>query len=72
MARPDVHPIQDAPPWPLEQRVHHLECALAKLWDEVWWHQLPFWRRWFYAAQGYRSPVRRFYVPLNEVDRGDD
>jgi hypothetical protein len=68
----DVHPIQDAPAIPLEQRVHRLEVALAKLWDEVWWHQLPFYRRWYYAAQGFRSPIRRFYVRLEDVDRAHD
>jgi len=34
---------------------------VAELWDEVWWHQLPFWRRWWYLAQGFRSPITRFY-----------
>ena len=70
MALPDIHPIQDAPAWPLERRVHHLECALAILWDQVWWMNLPFWRRCAYMAQGFRAPIRRFYRPLGEVAHG--
>ena len=58
----DVHPIQDAPPDKTpEQRIRHLELHLAMLWDEVWWHQLPFYRRWYYMAQGFRSPISNFY-----------
>lgn len=56
-----IHPIPDAPDLPLERRVHLLECHLARLWDEVWWHQLPFYERWWYWLQGYRSPIVRFY-----------
>jgi hypothetical protein len=49
-------------PATLERRVAILEDHLARLWDEVWWHQLPWHRRAFYRLQGYRSPIRTFYV----------
>lgn len=63
MAR-ERHPIQDSPPGASAmERIRHLELHLAMLWDEVWWHQLPFWRRWWYAAQGFSSPIQRFYEP---------
>jgi hypothetical protein len=55
------HPIQDSPPWPLEARIRWLELHLAMLWDEVWWHQLPFWKRWWYLSQGFHSPIQKFY-----------
>lgn len=60
------HPIPDAPDLPLPARVHLLECRLAQLWDEVWWHQLPWHRRLFYWLHGFRSPIRRFYVPVDD------
>lgn len=41
----EIHPIQDSPPWTLEQRVRHLELHLAMLWDQVWWMALPPERR---------------------------
>jgi hypothetical protein len=57
-----AHPIQDAPPGFTDaERIHLLEVHLAMLWDEVWWHQLPLWRRWFYWLQGFRSPITKFY-----------
>jgi hypothetical protein len=57
------HPIP-APPTglPLDQRVLLLENRLAQLWDEVWWHQLPWYRRLGYWLQGFRSPITRFYI----------
>lgn len=58
----EKHPISDCPDLSLEQRVQLLEIHLAQLWDEVWWHQLPFYRRWFYWLQGFRSPVQKFYT----------
>jgi hypothetical protein len=65
----DVHPIPDAPDWPIDRRVHHLECALSILWDHVWWRSLPWYRRLYYTAQGFKAPIGRFYVPLDEVSR---
>jgi len=61
------HPVP-APPTglPLELRVLLLENRLAQLWDEVWWHQLPWYRRLWYRLQGFRSPVRRFYLPYGD------
>lgn len=57
----DVHPIQDSPNLPLAERVQLLEIHLAQLWDEVWWHTLPWYRRLGYWLQGFRSPIRHFY-----------
>lgn len=34
-----------------------LRERVAQLWDEVWWHQLPWYRRLFYRLQGFRSPI---------------
>jgi hypothetical protein len=53
--------VQECPPLPLERRVHLLECHLARLWDEVWWHQLPWWKRLYYWLRGFRSPISSFY-----------
>jgi hypothetical protein len=63
----EQHPIQDDAPAPtveaLVREVHLLKCLTAQLWDEVWWHQLPFYRRWYYAlVEGHRSPIRSFYI----------
>lgn len=57
----DVHPIADAPDWPIEKRVHHLEVYLARLWDQVWWMQLPAERRKAYEDAGFTAPIPRFY-----------
>lgn len=66
MAKRERHPIPDAPDWPLERRLHHLEIYTAQLWDHVWWISLPFWRRWFYRLQGFRAPIiESFYVELD-------
>lgn len=70
---PDVHPIQDAPPnKTLVERVHFLECALGMLWDQVWWMNLTAEKRAEYEAQGFRAPIRRFYVPLDQVQHDGD
>ena len=58
---PERHPIQESPHLSTERRLQMLEIHLAQLWDEVWWHQLPAWRRALYWIQGFRSPIRRFY-----------
>lgn len=62
------HPIEHYPPGlSAEERCGLLECNLARLWDEVWWHQLPFYRRWYYTlVEGHRSPIRQFYLPHKE------
>jgi hypothetical protein len=65
LERPERHPIVQCPPVSLERRVQLLEHHLAQLWDEVWWHQLPWYRRAFYALIGYRSPITRFYEDAN-------
>jgi len=66
---PERHPIEDSPDLPIERRVQLLEIHLAQLWDEVWWHQLPFYRRWWYALRGFRSPILKFYEEV-EGDGG--
>ena len=60
---PERHPIPDAPAGKSAmERIHHLETHLAMLWDQVWWMQLPCYRRWYYRLQGFRAPIRRFYI----------
>ncbi len=66
MATRERHPVQECPPLPVERRVHLLECLLARLWDQVWWDGLPFWRRWYYRARGFRSPIPQFYEPRED------
>ena len=62
MAASEEHPIQDSPPGrSAYERIRWLELHLAMLWDEVWWHQLPFYKRWYYFSQGFRSPLQQFY-----------
>jgi hypothetical protein len=60
--REEWHPIQECPPYPLDERTRLLERNLAVLWDMVWWLSLPFYRRWFYRWLGYQAPIPRFYV----------
>ena len=62
----EVHPIPDAPDLPLERRVHHLECHLGRLWDQVWWMDLPIWRRIGFRLLGFKAPIRRFYLKPGE------
>jgi hypothetical protein len=33
---------------------------VAQLWDQVWWHSLPWWRRLYYRLQGFEAPIRMF------------
>ena len=58
----EVHPIPDAPDLPLEQRVHHLERYLGRLWDQVWWLSLPPWKRLVWRFLGFKAPVSKFYL----------
>lgn len=57
----DDHPICERSDLPVERRVQLLEIRLAQLWDEVWWHQLPWYRRLYYWVRGFRSPISNFY-----------
>lgn len=50
----------------LERRVQLLELNCALLAEEVWWHQLPCYRRWFYWLQGFRSPIHRFFGDVED------
>lgn len=63
MIKPEEkHPIEDNPKdKTLEERVRWLELHLGELWDEVWWHQLPWYRRFYYWIKGFRSPIDKFY-----------
>jgi hypothetical protein len=60
------HPIPDAPDLPLDQRVHHLECHLGRLWDQVWWLSLPLWKRLTWRLLGFKAPIPRFYMKPGE------
>lgn len=60
------HPIPDAPDLPLDQRVHHLECHLGRLWDQVWWISLPWYIRVGFRLLGFHAPIRRFYLKPGE------
>lgn len=55
------HPIYERSELSIERRIQLLEQNLAKLWDEVWWHQLPWHIRLYYYLQGFRSPIKKFY-----------
>jgi hypothetical protein len=56
------HPIPDAPDLPLDRRVHHLEVHLGRLWDQVWWRSLPWYKRLAWRALGFRAPIQQFYL----------
>lgn len=60
------HPIPDAPDLPLEQRVHHLECYVGRLWDMVWWMSLPWHRRLAFRLLGFKAPIDHFYLKPGE------
>jgi hypothetical protein len=62
----EVHPIPDAPDLPLEQRVHHLECHLGRLWDHVWYLNQPWYRRVGFRLLGFTPPIPRFYLKPGE------
>jgi hypothetical protein len=55
------HPIQSDSTKPTEERLRLLEDALARLWDRVWWMQLPLERRAAYQAHGFNAPIVSFY-----------
>jgi len=63
----EVHPIPDAPDLPLDRRVHHLECHLGRLWDQVWWMSLPWYRRLGFRLLGFKAPLSRFYLKPGEA-----
>ena len=53
----------------LERRVQLLELDCAKLAEELWWHQIPAYRRFYYYCLGYRSPIVRFFQEVeDEID----
>lgn len=60
------HPIPDAPDLPLDQRVHHLECYVGRLYDQVWWVSLPWPKRLVWRLLGFTPPIRRFYLKPGE------
>jgi hypothetical protein len=60
------HPIPDAPDISLEARVHHLEVHLGRLWDQVWWISLPWYRRLGFRLLGFKSPIPQFYLKPGE------
>lgn len=52
------HPIPDRPLLPMDERVAHVECYLGRLWDQVWWLSLPWYRKVYYWCCGWRAPIR--------------
>ena len=64
----EVHPIPDAPDLSLDRRVHHLECHVGRLWDQVWYLSQPRWRRWAWRLLGFRAPIQKFYLPPEKPD----
>jgi len=62
----EIHPIPDAPDLPLDRRVHHLECHLARLWDQVWWISLPWYKRLGWRLLGFKDPILTFYQKSGE------
>lgn len=61
-AHREVHPIPDAPDLPLDRRVHHLECYVGRLYDQVWWLSLPLWKRCAWRLLGFKPPITQFYL----------
>lgn len=59
---PERHPIGESLDLPLERRVQLLEINLARLWDQVWWMNLPPERREAYRAEGFTDPIEHFYI----------
>ena len=59
LEREEWHPVQVGNLTEIE-----VQNLLAMLWDEVWWHQLPLYRRLFYRWLGYTSPIQKFYAEL--------
>ena len=49
-------------PASIEERIQALEWRFSRLWEEVWWHQIPWWTRLYYWLQGFRSPILNFYA----------
>jgi hypothetical protein len=65
----EKHPVEEFPFDPetgeratLERRVQFLERRLSQLWDQVWWMNLPADKRKEYEAQGFKDPIRKFYI----------
>lgn len=58
----EKHPIEHIPPMSVEERVGYLEQMLARLWDQVWWMNLPEEKRSEYEAQGFKDPIGKFYI----------
>ena len=52
----------------LVRYVHYSRCLQARLWDQVWWMQLPRWRRWIYRCFSFRAPIQRFYIAPGEQE----
>lgn len=65
--RREVHPIPEDPPTStdpevLRQYCFTLQCRVALLWEQVWWMDLPFYKRWAWRYLGFEAPIRRFYL----------
>lgn len=58
----EEHPIKDNPQnKSIEERVRWLEICLARLWDQVWWMNLPLTVKQQYKIEGFTDPIEDFY-----------
>lgn len=55
------HPIPDD-----QLDLHRLTCQVGRLWDQVWWMSLPWYRRLGFRLLGFRAPIERFYLNPDE------
>ena len=62
----EVHPIADDAPVDLARELHRLKCQTARLWDQVWWLSLPWYRRLGFRLLGFRAPIDRFSLRPGE------
>lgn len=56
------HPVEERPDLPGDRRLQLVEQTLARLWDQVWWMNLPAERREAYEAEGFTAPIGAFYI----------
>ena len=66
----EKHPLpQDMPPSDMEglrQYCFQLQCLTARLWDQVWWLSLPWYKRLAFRWLGFQNPIQRFYMKAHE------
>jgi hypothetical protein len=72
----EMHKVRERTDLRPEQKIEVYRELLAQLWDQVWWMQLPWYRRlWYWLPRiewdrthrrplfwkGHRAPIRQFY-----------